>query len=161
MNKASTVKDLLLLAISAEESARAFYAELSRRFGHMPDVSARWKELMNDEALHRNSLEKIFDQLSVEELNSPAPDILQKLRESLHGHSLEDKLDSVETLDDAYDIAYWLEYSEVNTAFEVILSSFVTSEERQGFVIDLINDHVARLQGFGDAEWRQQIRALK
>lgn len=161
MNETGTVKDLLVLSISAEESARAFYSELSKMFGFMPDISARWKELMNDEDLHKTSLEKILRQLSEEELSSPAPDILQKLRGTLSGNSLEDKLNSVKTLDDAYDIAYWLEYSEVNTAFEVILSRFVTSAERQGFVIDLIDEHVARLRGFGDAEWRQHIRAKK
>jgi rubrerythrin len=161
MNETETVKDLLLLAMSAEENAQAFYAELSRMFTHMPDVSARWKELMNDEVLHKDRLEKIFRQLSEEELSAPAPDILQKLRRTLRGNSLEDKLSSVETLDDAYEIAYWLEYSEVNIAFEVILSRFVTSEEKKDFVMDLISEHVAKLHGFGNIEWRQDIKAEK
>ena len=161
MSETDTIKDLLLLAISAEESARAFYAELSGMFKHMPDISVRWRELMEDEALHKSRLEKIFRQLTEDELSAPAPDILKKLKITLQGYSLEDKLNSVETLDDAYDIAYWLEYSEVNTAFEVILSRFVPSETRKDFVMDLISEHVAKLHGFGDAEWRQRIKAVK
>lgn len=161
MHETSTVKDLLLLAMSAEESARAFYAELSRMFAHIPDVSARWKELMKDEALHRERLEKIFRQLSEQDLSAPAPDILQKLKQTLHGNSLEDKLSSVETLDEAYEIAYWLEDSEVNTAFKIILSRYVTSDERKDFIMDLISEHMAKLRGFGNAEWRQAIKAEK
>ncbi len=161
MNGTDTVKDLLLLAISAEESARVFYSELSRMFKHMPDVSARWKELSHDEVLHKNGLEEIFSQLSEAELSAPAPGILQKLKETLKDSSLEDKLSSVETLDDAFEIAYRLEYSEVNTAFEIIMSRFVTSAVRQNFVMDLVGEHVAKLQGFGDAGWRQNIKARK
>jgi rubrerythrin len=161
MNGTNTVRDLLLLAMSAEESARAFYASLSTKFAHMPDVSARWKELMRDEALHKSRLEKILSQLSEKELSAPAPDIFQKLKETLHGNSLEEKLASIETLDDAYEIAYWLEDSEVNAAFKIILSRFVTSEERKDFVMDLINEHVSKLRGFGNVEWRQGIKAGK
>ena len=151
----------MLLAMSAEEGARAFYSELSRMFSHVPDVSARWQGLMNDEVLHKNRLEKIFLQLSEEQLCTTAPDILQKLRLALRDNSLEDILSSVETLDDAYEIAYSLEYSEVNIAFELILSSFVTSEDRKDYVLDLINQHIAKLDGFGNSEWRQHIAARK
>jgi hypothetical protein len=74
---------------------------------------------------------------------------------------VEDKLSSVNTLDDAYEIAYWFEYSEVNTAFEVILSRFVPSDTRKDFVMDLISEHLAKLHSFGDAGWRQGIKAQK
>ena len=163
MNTTDTVKDLLLLAMSAEESAQAFYAELSRMFRHMPDVSARWKEMMNDEVQHKNSLEKIFAELSEEELCAPAPDIIQKLRATLCNISLKDKLSSVKTLDDAYEIAFWLEHSEVNIAFKVMWSRPITATSFQNndLVVDMISKHVAKLNGFGNKEWRQEIKAEK
>jgi len=161
MNSTDTVKDLLQLAISAEKRAQAFYAELAKMFRNAPDVSATWQEMMNDEALHESKLNYTLMRLSEEELGAPAPEVLQELRRTLPGNSLEDKLRSIRNLDDAYEIAYWLEHIEINTAFELILSRYMKSEERIDFIRDLIDEHLGRLHRFGDMEWRQNIPAEK
>jgi rubrerythrin len=161
MGETNTVKDLLLLAILAEEKARIFYSGLVKMFLHVPQVSAVWKEMMSDEVLHARKLKEIFKLVSEKEAVMPDASIYEKLGSKLNSIVLEDVFNSIDTLDDAYEIAYSLENSEINDSFKFIMNEYVPSGERHNFVLSMIWEHVSRLENLGSPEWRQGIKAIK
>lgn len=161
MPERNTVKDLLLLAIAAEEKARVFYSRLAMMFSHVPSVSAVWKEMMNDEVQHAGKLKEIFELLSEKEAVMPDASIYEKLESGYNSFALDDVFNSIDTLDDAYEAAYSLENSEINDSFKFIMNKYVPSGERHDFVLSMMWEHVARLEDLGGPEWRQGIRARK
>ena len=69
------------------------------------------------------------------------------------------------TLEDAYQAAYAIEKSEINSTAGFIARKFVSSEERQEFIMNILKKHMSKLDGFsklvGDAEFRKGVKAKK
>ena len=72
-------------------------------------------------------------------------------------------LSRVKTLDDAYEAAYSLESSEINSKVKSLLKEFMKSEEMIYFILSVLEHHVSKLEefskSFGDEEFRQKILA--
>jgi len=152
---------LFKLAIGTEKTAEEFYSGLAEKFSHLPEISTFWLTLADDEKHHAQELEKIQDSLSPSQLSTPAdPLTLQKAKQNRH-ISVLSLLNSVKNLNDAYEIAHQLEYSEVNVVFGFLMTRFISSEQQKEFVGSEIKVHQARLleffQTFGGAEWRKGI----
>ena len=64
-------------------------------------------------------------------------------------------------LNDAYEVAHELEFSEINGIFKFLTIEVITSEERSKFMRDEITKHERKLLDFGDTfgdkTWRMQI----
>ncbi len=149
MEKIGKTDDLFARAIAAEKAARDFYKGLSQLFSHVPEARLIWDKMMRDEDYHASELQKIRNSLTDEQLNKPADrSLCDKLTEEAESFSAEFALEKVRTLDDAIDLAYELEYSEVNTVFQAIIREFVSSETRTNFVLSLVKEHVSRLEEF-------------
>jgi rubrerythrin len=165
MTLTDTVSDLFALATAAEKAAMDFYSELWRMFSHVPQVGLFWEDMMRDEALHARELQEIRNTLTDERLSRPAdPSVVAKARSELERFSRKLALTPVETLDDAYEIAYELESSEINAVLQAIISEFVSSEVRTNFVLSLIREHVSKLEDFSKsvvgADERRNILAM-
>ncbi len=165
MRHSDTISDLFDAAIAAEEAAAFFYKGLFRIFSHVGPVGLFWKEMMMDEVMHARELQDIKKTLTGEQLNSPAKQaLIDRARAELKRFSGKFNIPSIKTLDDAYEIAYELEYSEVNKVFLAILSEFVSDDTREKFVLDMVNMHVSRLDAFSktisDPDSRKKIFAL-
>jgi rubrerythrin len=159
MTRNDTMAELFALAISAEEAAMNFYSELSLIFSHVTPASLFWEKMTRDEVLHLRELEYIRDAFTDQQLTSP-PDrsLITKARKELDRFSAKFDTKAIKTLDDAFEIAYELEYSEVNTVFQAIVSEFVSSGVRSQFVLSLLGEHVSRLEDFSRAGFDSDIR---
>ena len=147
--------------IEAENCARNIYLQLSQMFAHVPDVSRFWQDLANDEAEHAGVLEQIQSSMLTEQLIAPADRrLLNSIAETI---SLLNKvsLETIDTLDNAYEIAHELESSEVNFVFKCLASDFITNEDRKQIVFLEVEKHQQKLmdfnENFGDRAWRKQI----
>lgn len=165
MKRIDTTYDLFAQAIAAEKDAKDFYEGLSQIFSHIPEVSLVWKRMRDDEDLHARELQDIRNGLDAEQLNSPADRSLAgKASTEIRKFSGKSALNRIGTLDDALDLAYELEYSEINTVFQAIVKEFVSSEARMKFVLSLIGEHVSRLEEFSriipDEEGRRKVSTL-
>jgi len=164
MQKTNTVSDIFRIAISLEKKAESFYLGLSNKFSDHPEVSEFWKDMMKDEILHARSLQKSLDSLTEEQCRIPvdaastnySDDELQRYL------SLCD-LQKVKTLDDAYDAAYNLEFSEINSKVKSLLKKFMKSDEMIHFILSVLEHHVSKLEefskSFGDEEARKRVLA--
>ena len=158
-----TVEDLFERSIAAEEAAQALYQALAERFAHAPEAAAYWADLAEDERAHIEAIETLFDVLSPAERQAEAdPEAFWKAEE-LASFSLEESLRSIETLEEAYQLAHDLEYSEVNTVFEFILMTYWDDEERRRFARSQLREHVGKLANapgkMGNSYWRQSVTA--
>jgi len=159
-----TISELFTLAIEAEKAAMNFYSDLSLIFSHVPQVGLFWEKMAKDEVIHARELEDIRSMLTYQQLTMPSnSSLITKARRELGRFSAKFDIKSIKTLDDAYDIAYELEYSEVNTVFQAIVSEFVSSDIRSKFVLSLLREHVSRLEDFSrtgfNPDNRENIRA--
>jgi len=64
-------------------------------------------------------------------------------------------------LDDAYELAHELEFSEINSIFELLAAEPVPSDNQEKLIHSIIVKHQQKIldfsHNFGDKEWRQGI----
>ena len=164
MHKTNTVSDIFRIAISLEQKAEDFYLGLSNKFSDHPEVSEFWKGMMKDEEQHARALQKSLNALTEEQRLMPvevagtnySDDEIQRYL------SLCD-LQSIKNLDDAYEAAYSLESSEINSKVKSLLKEFIKSEEMIYFILSVLEHHVSKLEEFskscGDENFRLRILA--
>ena len=162
MQKTNTVSDIFKTAISLEKRAEAFYYGLANMFSHNPEVSEFWKIMMKDEIYHAQVLQKKLDSLT-EEQTSVQVDMLGigYSDEEMRMFSSLCDLTGTENLEDAYDKAYRLESSEINSKAKSLIKEFMTSEEMINFILSVLEKHVSKLEefskSFGDEEIMRSI----
>ena len=152
------------MAISLEKKAEAFYLTLSIKFSNHPDVSQFWQGMMKDEIYHAQVLQKTLDSLSEETRLLPVDVVgfnyndsdLKMLSSLCLGQN-------INNLEDALDIAYTLESSEINSKVTSLAKKFMKPDEMRYFVLLVLEKHVSKLEefskSFGDEEIRRGILA--
>ena len=166
MSNQSTVFELFDLAIGAEKAAKKLYRGLEAKFAHYPEVAGFWREYATEEAGHVLWLERLRERLDSEELSEPADSqALRNARAALQ-FSVEDALEEIKDLQDAYHMANELENSETNAVFEFLITHFSYDEETQSFLKAQLKEHVARLMTgfpaqFQSARMRLSVEAIK
>lgn len=150
-------------AIEAEDYTRDIYRKMSQMFAHVPRVSQFWLDLSYDEARHAYTLQNIRDSLSDEQLAAAADRRILDNVASVISVQNGISLDTVETLDEAYEIAHELEHSEINHIFECLAVGFIRQQDKRQILLSELREHQNKLmaftQNFGDREWRRQITA--
>jgi ferritin len=162
MPNAETTSTLFDLAIGAEIEAMNLYSRLAKKFSHHSDIANFWHGMLKDELTHAQQLEKTRNSLRPDQLQTIAdPSLIQKVK-SIHRVPVKDRLDAVETLDDAYELVNDFEHSEVNRVFTSLMSKFVSDEQKKKFALMELQDHLSKLmdfsKSFGDAGWRRNIK---
>jgi rubrerythrin len=158
-----TVEDLFERSIAAEQAARALYRGFAEQFSHAPEAADYWSDLAEDEESHIEGLKALYAALSPAERQAEAdPEAFWKAEE-LASFSPGERLRAIETLEEAYQLAHDLEYSEVNTVFEFILMTYWNDEERRQFARSQLREHVGKLANppgkMGNSYWRQSVEA--
>jgi rubrerythrin len=161
MSTIDTVETLLELAITAEQKNMEFYQGLSKMFSHQSDAAFLWQGMVMEEVQHAQELENIRKSLTAEQLHAPVKGaILAQARKALM-FSVSESLNSISTLDDAYQTAHALERSEVNTVFSFITSEFVPGDKQKEFILWQLENHTQKMvkfpELFGDSESRKKI----
>ena len=144
-----TLADLFVLACATERAAAHFYEGLAHLFRDHPEISAFWTMMMKDEFAHERQLTEIKGGLSADRLRKPAErDLVEQLEKEVSRFMPKFDLAAIETLDDAYEVAYELEYSEVNSVYKAIVNKYVSAGDRLTFVLAQNLEHVSRLETF-------------
>lgn len=145
MSNQATISELFGLAISAEKAAEKLYRGLEAKFAHFPEVAGFWGEYAVEEAGHTLWLERLRGRLDPEELSESADShALENARAALQ-FSVEDALEEIKDLQDAYQMANELESSETNAVFEFLITHFSYDEETQAFLKAQLREHVTEL----------------
>ena len=160
--KKETVANLFELAVATERIMQDYYQGLGKKFSNFSKVSNFWQDMASDENQHVTALKKMRDSLSDNLLLSEAdPSVAQQSHAFLEKFPPKDTLNSVKTLDDAYEFAHDMESSEANAVFKFLTAKFIKPEKRMKIVIAMIENHIAKIMDFsdtfGNAEWRKSI----
>ncbi len=165
MSDQTTIAELIDLAIAAEEAAEKLYLGFETRFAHHTPVARSWQKYALEEAGHTHWLERLRERASPEQLATLAePRIVRDARLALQ-RSVDDLLQTVGTLEDAYQLAHEFEHAETNIVFEFLISSFAEDRNTRMFLRAQLREHVAKLmigfpQEFQNSAIRQEIMAL-
>ncbi len=156
-----TVGEILERAIWIEKKIADLYAIFSKRFSHVPGMIDFWSDLRRDEIGHMGELRMVYESLPSERLLNPESHAISI---SVHRAmaSIDDAcLARIKTLDDAYEIAHNLEFSEINAIFEYLTTDLVSPPLRSEMISYHVDEHEQKLLDFnrlyGDKDWRSQF----
>ncbi len=157
-----TVADIYERLINIEFRAGELYGKLSILFTHVPEISAFWKELAEDEIFHMNTLQEIYKSMTQEQLLLSTKKQKWKMIANIHALLNTNLIGSIKNLDDAYELAQRIEFSEINEIFTFLVTKYVFSAEQKQLVLSNIIQHHNKFMNFrykiGDSTLRKQIR---
>lgn len=165
MNPTITTSELINVAIAAENAARDIYLAFSRMFRHRSDVADFWRTMANDEEEHARVLARVHGVVSIEGLTCPVDARVAAKAYQLQSIDIDAMIGTVKNLNDAYQTAYMLESSEVNTVFNFLAINFLPKDESYNILSMYIDPHMLRLSEFaltfGNIEQCKKVEALK
>jgi rubrerythrin len=140
-------EELCDLAITAEKKMGEFYLGLMKKFSYS-DVSKWFRTLARHEVAHMKMVGTIINSMNPEQLYAPAnPDLIKEARDYIK-IPVDDELDAIDTLEDAYKKIRELEYSsEINVVYSFLLSEFVSAEQKQKRLQQL-KSHLRKIDEF-------------
>lgn len=152
-------------AISIELQVADIFSRIGRLFSHVPELSGFWQELSEDEVRHATSLTAVRDMVDPAKLLTQCDHELWDNVAQVQRMLDRDLVGPINLLNDAYELAHDLEFSEVNAIFKLLAAEFVPSDARTQFVTSEIAQHQAKLsdfsENFGDRNWRMGIDAQR
>lgn len=164
MVKLTSLGELIDTAIAAEDAARKVYLGFTHKFISRPDISDFWQTMADDEGDHGRILSEMRLHVSPEELSTPIDTRLAEKARQLQTLDIRKLVNSVDNLNDAYQVAYDLESSEVNTIFNFLAIQLLPTAESHDIISATIDRHLLRLadftRAFGDAEQCKRIAAV-
>ena len=165
MSNKATVAELFDLAIAAERAIKELYRGLEIKFAHHQEVADFWGKYAAEEAEHAQWLKRLRDTSSPEQLSALADPLMLKDARKILRFFVENRLENIKNLDDAYQLANELENSETIAIFEFLITNFSSDEETQFFLRSQLKDHLAKLTigfptQFQNAARRRAIVAL-
>ncbi|MHA1731956.1 MAG: ferritin family protein [Promethearchaeota archaeon] len=159
------LRDLFLRAIENEEMARDFYLDIALLFSLVPNVAEFWESLSTEEQTHAELLLDALKNTPEEKLSAPADPSLIELVNEVHDLLTRDYLGDITTLDDAFELAHEVEFSEINNILKILLAHSPSFGDRKSEVVTSITEHQDKLMKFseslGGRDWRRGILAEK
>ena len=122
----TTVAKLFASSIDIELRAAAIYLAFARFFPSVPGLANFWMGMHEDELGHARTLEEIRCALPSAALQNAAPAEMWQNVQSTRKLMNKDPVGSVHSLDDAYELAHELEFSEINVLFNFLTSDVMT-----------------------------------
>lgn len=141
----TTIQELIELAIITEKNNKSFYEGLADKFLHVPSASKFWNQYVEEEQGHADWLINLLASLPRERRFQPAAPTAVEAARKAAGVSPEHLLSKIHNLADAFETASELEFSETNTVFEFLISSFATDRKVHAFLRSQLQEHSARL----------------
>jgi len=162
MSDPTTLADLFELAIQAERNAEALYDRFAQLFAAHPKVADFWHQYARQEAAHADWLTQLVESLDADQLDAPADPTILNNAQRLLSFSLDKVLETVHTLDDAYQLATEMENGETNAIFQFLTEHVAPSEQLRAFLRGQLRDHLSKLMvdfplEFQSAARRQQV----
>jgi len=161
MAQLMSLAELIDAAISSEVAARKVYLGFTHKFFSRPDVADFWQSMADDEGDHARILSDLHIHIFEEDLRMPIDARLAEQARELNKLDVRQLVNSIQNLDEAYEIAYKLESSEVNTLFNFLTIRCLPIEESYEIISATMDRHLLRLarftRTFGDAEQCRHI----
>ena len=164
MIETGSIDELFEQAIAIEQTAQHIYEQFARLFAQHSDVAAFWTQYAADEARHARWLDRLRESLTPDQRAAPADSQLLTTARALVQSAESQPLNRIFDLNDAFQLAHYLESSEVNTIFVFLVKAFDTDPEIEEYVHAQIKDHVEHLsvefpQAFGGMYSRLSVLA--
>jgi hypothetical protein len=161
---AETVSLLIERAIFCETLSRDFYQGLAKKFYHETNISGFWKNMAEDEIEHIKILEDLRGLLTPLQLSVPVEHEIFQIALENSRVQINDLLNMVKNLNDAYILAQLWENSEIYRVFEFLTETLLPNEVDGRFIRLHIITHKKKLvtftYAFGDADVRKNIRGI-
>ena len=110
MTELITLSELINAAIAAEDVAQKVYLAFKQKFLYRQDVADFWQALAEDESEHAHILARVHGVVPVQDLTTMVDVDLAEMAYKLQGLNVEELIESVHNLNDAYEIAYKLQF---------------------------------------------------
>ena len=161
-----TVNQLFDMAIGAERAAEGVYRRLEAMFAPHPDVVRFWSDYAAAEDSHAQWLEHIRGTLDAQQLAAPADPHTVHAAQELLRFPVEQALQGINTLDDAYQLASEMESGETNVVFDFLIGHFASDPQAQSFMRSQLKDHISKISSgfparFRSSASRLSVKALK
>jgi hypothetical protein len=157
-----TVEHLFELAVKIEHQASLLYETFSKMFSHFPELDDFWRTMIDEESAHERLLQDARDLLSPAQLQAPADDRMMRDATRVRRLFADDLNETIQTLDDAYELMHNLEYSEMNAIFQFLSSKWIPPSKQHNLIHGVIEKHLEYLSSFGDKfgdkDWRKAIK---
>jgi hypothetical protein len=156
-----SIERLFEYAIEIEYAAAQIYGSFSKLFAHVNGLEAFWLGLKEDEMEHAAMLQRAQRLLTAERLlQNPGAKIWNDVA-GIQAMLQKDWIAAIRTLDNAYERAHSLEFSEVNSIFLFLAVECAPADERRLLIRSAIDSHQKKLldftQSFGNKAWRETI----
>lgn len=154
---------ILEKAIETKEKVGQIYLRFAELFSHIPEIGDFWKKMNFNQSTHADWLKEIKESLSEEQILS-----LPEVEWVLKTHAIKSLFDKhsgreIDNLHDAYEIAYEIEFSEVNDLFKMLSNEFIPSEEKKNIILTAIDVHKQQImdlyEKFDDRSLMKDIKA--
>jgi hypothetical protein len=132
-----TIGELINLSERAEICARDFYLAMLESFIHVEEAAATWRALMLWRSRRAGLLAKLMQSVPESELTEPAdPGAVRWVQDALKVLS-PDRVDAIQTLSEAHDLASEFENSGGERAFMSLVVRYAAgSSVRRDVVVD-------------------------
>jgi hypothetical protein len=140
-----TLEDAIAIAIGAEQTTEKLFRGLEAKFASYEDLAAFWHQYAMDEVGHANWLKKLRDRLTPEQLSETIDKQVVEMMQSINEFSVEEALEHVKNLEDAYQLVTQVENGETNVIFKFLLDHIETDDALRIFVRNQLSKHVAKL----------------
>ena len=157
-----TIERLFEHQIEIEYKAADIYKRFSKLFSHVSELPAFWQGLHDDEIQHAITLQNVRKSLTPEQLLSYSTKEMWHDIMIIQQMFSKDLVGSINTLDDAYELAHELEFSEMNTIFKFLASDLIPYDKQEELINSAIIQHKQKLldfsRNFGNRKWRKGIK---
>jgi hypothetical protein len=155
-----TVNQLFDMAIGAERAAEGVYRRLEAMFASHPDVVRFWNDYADAEDSHAKWLEHIRAAVDAEQLAAPADPRTVSAAQALLRFPVEQALQGINSLDDAYQLASEMESGETNVVFDFLIGHFASDAQAQAFMRSQLKDHISKISSGFPARFRSSASRL-
>jgi hypothetical protein len=155
-----TVNQLFDMAIAAERAAEGVYRRLQAMFAPHPDVVRFWSDYAAAEDSHAQWLEHIRAAIDAGQLAAPADPHTVHAAQALLRFPVEQALQGIQTLDDAYQLASEMESGETNVVFDFLIGHFAADPQAQAFMRSQLKDHISKISSGFPARFRSSASRL-
>jgi rubrerythrin len=166
LTASASVDQLIQIAIQAERATEQLYRQMKRLFVHVPDVARFIDRYAAEEAGHVVWLQNLRKRLSAEKLAAPAIPLIYQDAEQVSQGPMEEDLDRIETLEDAYQLLLGMVRGQANQVLEGIINTYYEEETTRSFLLDHLRQHQQRIETefpdqYADLQARQAVRAMR
>lgn len=161
-----SVDDLIQVAIQAERATEELYRLLTKMFAHVAEVARFITGYAADETAHVVWLESLRGKLGPEKLAAPAIPLMHQEALRVSQAQVGKKLESVENLEDAYQLMVDIVHGEANQLLRSLINTYYEDESTRVFLLDHLRQHTERISkafpaAYATRQARKSVKAIR